>query len=273
MGIADDIKKLGEDIIVSYDTRVKAIGEMVKDTHEMLKGFQTEHKEMSEKLKADLAKGEKERLAGFKVMMADIQKFVSDVAKEVSVMIKKFQKDHKAMADELKENLGKGEQDRIKAFKPMIARIQKEIKDIETYVAKKLKEFDGAHADMSEELKKMLAKYVDDMVKATMKLMSDIQVRQKERNTEVGDLLEAYNAEREKMAANWEALTIAMARKRGGKTVITAGAKTQTVKKAVSTKKKPAKKKVAKKKAVKKKTAPKKVTVKKATKKKGKKKR
>ena len=251
MGIADDIKKLGEDIIVSYDTRVKAIGEMVKDTHEMLKGFQTEHKEMSEKLKADLAKGEKERLAGFKAMMADVKRFVSNIIVDgtaklmkqiqkeqternegVADLLVNFAKDHKAMSAELNKNLAKGETDRLEDFTKMMKGIQK---------------------------------YVADVIKETKSLIKEIQARQDERNKEVLDLLEAFKTEREKMAANWEALTIAMERKRGGKPVVTAGAKTQTVKKAVSTKKKPAKKK----------TAPKKVkaAVKKTTKKKGKKKR
>jgi len=242
MGIANDVKRLGEDIVASYDGRVKAIGTLVKDTHQMLKGFDTEHKEMSDDLRAGLAKGEKERLATMKALMADIQKFVSDVAKEVSTMISRFQKDHKAMADELRANLEKGEEDRIKVFKAMIANIRREIKAIETYVAKKLKEFDEAHADMSEELKKMLAEYVDDMVKATKKLMSDIQARQKERNTEVADLLEAYNAEREKMAANWQALVATMEKRRGGRPVVSAGAEVKTVEEAVKEPKKKGKK-------------------------------
>ena len=134
MGLAEDIKKLGEDIVASYDTRVKAIGTLVKETHKTLKGFDAEHKEMSEKLRADLAKGEAERLKAFKGMMGDIRK---------------------------------------------------DINDIETYVKNKLQEFSDAHADMSEELKKDLAKYVDDMVKVTKKLMGEIQARQKERNAQV----------------------------------------------------------------------------------------
>jgi len=253
MGIADDVKKLGEDIVASYDTRVKAIGVLVKDTHKMLKGFQAEHKEMAASLKTDLAKGEETRLKDFKAMMESIHKFVSNVVKDVNALIKKFHQAHKAMADELRKNLDKGEADRIKAFKPMIAGIQKEIKDIENYVAKKLKEFDEVHADMSEELKKMLMKYVNDMIKATQQLMSDIQKRQKERNGEVSDLLEAYEAEREKMAHNWEALTIAMAKKRSGKVSVTAETKIETVGKTVTAKKPAVKKHTSKKKVVKKK--------------------
>jgi len=106
MGIADDIKTLGEDIVASYDTRVKAIGTLVKDTHSMLKGFHTEHKEMAaEQTKA----------------LAD---FMADLTKNVSSMIKGLQKEHKDMADTLKEGLEKGEEGRIKDFKGYDGRYQ-----------------------------------------------------------------------------------------------------------------------------------------------------
>ena len=224
MGIADDIKKLGEDIVASYDSRVKAIGVLVKDTHQMLKGFDVEHKEMSEKLRADLAKGEKDRLAGFKVMMAEIKKFVSDIVVDgtaklmkqiqkeqkdrneaVADLLEKFAKDHEAMANELKKSLAKGETDRLEDFKKMMAGIQK---------------------------------YVKDVVNETKKLIKAIQARQDERNKEVLDLLEAFKTEREKMAANWQALTATMAKRRGGKPVVSAGAEVKTVEEAVKEPKK-----------------------------------
>jgi len=86
---------------------------------------------------------------------------------------------------------------------------------------------------MSEELKKMLANYVADMVKATKNLMSDIQNRQKERNAEVADLLEAFQTEREKMAANWQALTAKMAKKRGIMPKVEAEVKVRPVEEAI----------------------------------------
>jgi gas vesicle protein len=254
MGISNDMKKLREDIVADYDVRVKAIGVLVKDTHKMLKGFQAEHKEMATNLRGELAKGEEKRLKGeeqrlkdFRVTMANIQKFVSDLDKEVSAMIERFQKEHKVMADklkenavELKENLEKGEADRLKTFNDMMGNIHQDINQIETYVANKLKEFSDAHAGMSEELKKMLAQYVADMVKATKNLMGDIQKRQKERtaeiadlNAEVADLLDAFKTEREKMAANWQALTATMAKKRGIKPKVEAEVKVRPVKEAI----------------------------------------
>jgi len=228
MGIASDIKTLGEDIVASYDGRIKAIGTLVKDTHQMLKGFQAEHKEMSGKLKDDLAKGEKDRLAGFKVMMAEIQKFVSDIVVDgtaklmkqiqkeqkdrneaVADLLEKFAKDHVAMAAELKKSLAQGEKDRLGDFKKMMNGVQK---------------------------------YVADVIKETDRLIKEIQARQDERNKEVLDLLQEFKIEREKMAANWQAIAATMDKRRGGRPVVTASVKVETVKEAVKKPKKKGKK-------------------------------
>jgi len=234
MGIATDMKNLGEEIIASYDMRVKAVGELVKDTHQMLKGFRTEHKEMSAALKADLAKGEDDRLKDFKAMMSNVKKFVADMIegsaklmkeiqkeqkdrnKAVADLLAQFAKDHEAMAAELQKSLAKGETDRLEDFKAMMNGIQK---------------------------------YVADVVKETERLIKEIQARQDERNKEVLDLLQEFKTEREKMAANWQKLTETMFKRRGGKiprVKVEAGEEVKTVEEAIAGKGK-AKKKAAKK--------------------------
>jgi len=165
MGIAGDVKNLAEDIVASYDARVKVIGTIVKDTRNTLKGFHAEHKEMSAKQAKDLAD------------------LVDDLTKNAA-----------APKSSLKKKTG----------------------DIETYVKNKLKEFSDAHAEMSGELKKELAKYVADIVKETK------------------ELLGAFHDEREKMAAHWQALTATMANKRGVEPVeVEAGAEVKTFEEAV----------------------------------------
>jgi len=62
MGMADDIKRLGEEIATSYDMRVKAIGELGNNVSNMMKTFQKEHKEMADKLRENLKKDERDRL-------------------------------------------------------------------------------------------------------------------------------------------------------------------------------------------------------------------
>jgi hypothetical protein len=205
MGIALDMKKIADDIATSYDLRVKGLGELVGDIHKTLKGFAADRKKMSE---------EQAKVLG---------DFVADLSNNVGNMIKGFQKEHKKMADALKEDLEKGETDRLKAFKDMMRSIQKSIKEIETYVANKLKEFHGAHANMSGELRKELARYAAGVVSETKKL------------------LESYKGDREKMAANWQALTATMAKKRGVKPKVEAKVKVRPVEEAIE-KAKPEKK-------------------------------
>jgi len=218
MGTANDIKKLGEDIVADYDVRVKAIGVLVKDTHKMLKGFQAEHKEMATNLRGELAKGEEKRLKDFRATMAEIKKFVADMVevtaklmeqirkeqgernKAVADLLEKFAKDHEVMAAELKQSLAKGETDRLEDFKEMMKGIQK---------------------------------YVADVVKETKRLMDEIRARQDERNKEVLDLLQEFQTEREKMAANWQALTVKMAKKRGIMPKMEAEVKVRPVKEAI----------------------------------------
>ena len=217
MGIATDMKNLGEEIVASYDMRIKAVGGLIKDTHKMLRGFHTEHKEMSAALRAELAKGEQSRLKDFKAMMSEIEKFLADVTKNVSNMIKGFQKEHKEMTAELKAGLEQGETGRLKDFESMMADIQKDIKEIETFVANKLKEFDAAHADMSEELKKDLAKYVEGIVRETRKLLKEFSA----------DMAQARKA--------WQSMSATMARARKAgfpMPEIDAGKRVSTVKQA-----------------------------------------
>lgn len=141
MDRADEIKKVGEDIVASYDARAKAGGERVKNTHDMLKGFQTEHKEMADKLSADLTKGEEDRLKDFKEMMEGIQVEQKDRNKAVADLSEKFAKDHEVMADELRKSLAKGETKRLEDFKEMMEGIQKYVADVDKEVLDLLKAF------------------------------------------------------------------------------------------------------------------------------------
>jgi len=101
------------------------------------------------------------------------------------------------------------------------ASLEKNTRDIETYVKNKLREFSDAHADMSAELKKDLTKYVSDIVNGTR------------------ERLGAFHDERVKMADHWQAMAAAMAKKRGaGPVEVKAGADVKTVEKTVDKPKK-----------------------------------
>ena len=47
MGIADGVKGITENIVASYDVRVKALKDLVVDTRKTIKGFAADRKKMS----------------------------------------------------------------------------------------------------------------------------------------------------------------------------------------------------------------------------------
>jgi len=182
MGIASDMKNLGEDIVVSYDARISGIAASAEETANLLAGFRKEHKKMATDLRKSLDNGEADRLKEFKELLKGIQTRQKERENEVSNLLAEFQKKQKEMADVLRDTLEKGETERLKDF---------------------------------------------------AKLLKDIQARQREREKEVSDLLNEFKAEREKMAANWQALTAKMAKRRGIKPKVEAKVKVRPVEKAV----------------------------------------
>lgn len=205
MGIAANMNDITENIVASHDVRVKAMGDLVTDTQQTLKRFAKDRRRMGEE--------QAKRLANF----------VADLSKNVGNMIKGFQKEHDEMtanldemADNLKEGLAYGEAGRLKTYTNMMGDIRKGIKDIETYVNNKLKEFSDAHAEMSEQQKKDLAKYVRGIV------------------IEVKKLLGEYAADMAKAKVAWRRMSISLAKSRKGgvRPKIEAEEKVTTVEKA-----------------------------------------
>src|SRR3989338_7362108 len=79
MGIAESMKGLTEDILASYDVRVKALGDIVADTHKIvadarktIKGFASDRKKMSAEQAEALAN------------------YAKDLVKNVEGMLKEF---------------------------------------------------------------------------------------------------------------------------------------------------------------------------------------
>ncbi len=97
MRTSEDTKKLGEDIISSYKLRIKAVGEIVSATHNMLTDFQKDHKTMSDKLGKNLERGEKDRLKESHTIMAGITKEQVERNKYVTDLLQKFADDQKIL--------------------------------------------------------------------------------------------------------------------------------------------------------------------------------
>lgn len=149
IAIAEDMKKLTENIITSHDVRLKAVGELVADTHKTLNGFSMDRKKMAAEQTKDLAD------------------FVNGLSKKVQSFLGEFQKSHKQMSKEQAKNLSDFvknlandmgsmlsgfEKDRSKMSKELKNRLAKEVKDIQTQVERILGDADNLMSEYSTDI-------------------------------------------------------------------------------------------------------------------------
>jgi len=203
MGIADGMRGIADNIVSSYGTRVKALGQIVSDVHDTLgnaqktvKGFASDRKKMS---------AEQARFLGG---------FVGDLSKTVGSLLGGFREEQKEVAGDIRtmaENLRKS--------------LRKTTKDLESSVEARMKEFSAAHASMSEEQKKDLAKFVSGIVRETKGIIDNAT-----------DLMNGFESERGKMAGAWSSMSSTMSRMRAGKrpVEVSGRAEAKTVEEAVA---------------------------------------
>lgn len=121
-----NLKDIADDIIASYETRVKVVGGIIGDTHKMMDDFKEKRETMAEELQDVLAKCESLRKKDFDRMMADIVSRQNEREGQVREMLENFRKEEEMVAEKLKKLLTKGEEIRIKDFKKMMADIRRE---------------------------------------------------------------------------------------------------------------------------------------------------
>lgn len=149
----DDLKNLAEDIIVSYNARVKVVGEIVEDTHRVLDRFRKNREEMSDDLREVLAKFESLRKKDFSAMMRDILLTQYRREENVEKMLADFREEEAQVVEQLKELLKRGEKIRLADFKKTLIRIKQNQATREANTGEQVK---AELATMQSEVYKML---------------------------------------------------------------------------------------------------------------------
>jgi len=159
MTIAEDMKKLAENIIISNDVRLKAMGELIADTHETLKGFSTERKKMA----ADQAKD----LAGF---VNGLSKNVEHLLKDAQQMVAEFHKTNKQMSREQAKKLADFVNDLTKNVRSMLSAFQKHraemSKELKNKLADEIKDIQSDVGKILHESDKLIGEFSSDMAQA-----------------------------------------------------------------------------------------------------------
>ena len=166
--MANDLKKIAEEIVLSYEARIGVVKGIVEDTHKMLEDFRQRREEMSKALREALAKSECLRKTDFNNMMGEILAVQLKREENVKQMLADFRKEEEEVAMRLRKLLERGEEVRIKDFKRMIAKIKEEQREREK----------ATSLGVGDQLERMQA--------------------------EVYAMLGTFKQEREKMASEWK---------------------------------------------------------------------
>lgn len=214
MGIADDIKRLTNEVVFSYESRISEVGIIIDNTYRILEEFKTKRNEMSNQLKENLAKEGSLRKKDFDSTMEEILSRQDEREKQVKDLLRTFLEEQKEAAYTIKKNLSEGEKVRINDFKKILQDIQARQRGGENEVNMMLKEFQKEHKEMAESLRTLLDKGEAIRANDFKEMIKNIRSRQIERTNEVREKLDEFRKERQEMASEWHKLTIAMAKKR-----------------------------------------------------------
>ncbi len=203
MAMANSMKNLAEQIVISHNARVKALGDLALDAKKTLNDFAEERHDMGRKQRKDLldfkdglSKSVEDMLKDFhkehhkmsSEQAKNLSEFSSNLMTSTKRLMDQFLKEHRQMGSEQAKDLSdfvatltKAVQKTIKDLRKtrgemsaeLKGRLERDVKDIEIYVKNKLKEFETSHGEMSDALRKSLAAYVNDMASGVRKLLQE----------------------------------------------------------------------------------------------------
>ena len=158
MGIADDMKRVAEELVSSYQARISEVAMIIDDTYQILEDFKTKRNQMNDKLKENLARGESLRRRDFDAMMTDILTSQDERAKEVKSLLRTFFEEQREIAELIRKSLTGSDKKGINDFKKMLQDIQTRQRTRENEVSTALRQFQTEYKEMAESLRGLLDK-------------------------------------------------------------------------------------------------------------------
>ena len=210
MGKIEDMSKLTEEIISSYESRIFTVGSIVDDTHQVIDDLRAKRNIMSSKLKETLAQEGSLRKKDFDNMMKDLFSIQEEREKEVRDLLKTYLEEQKETAKTIRENFKKNETARIAGekirgndFRKMLEDIRTKQTSRESEVCEMLKEFRKEHKETSESFRNLLSKEEGVRVKDVKMMLKNVNAKRMENKEEIKEA-----------ASQWRELTGVMSEKR-----------------------------------------------------------
>lgn len=217
MGLANEMKKMSEEILGSYQKRATEYQQRLKENEELvfevqktLDGFRKNHLEMAANLhanaatlRANLTQGEVARLNAFGHLMngirdsiSSIQKEVEDIQHSTADLLIAFSASRGEMAENLEETFARARADRAKQNQDREKQNQDRLKDFDALMKNIQADVSRSKADVKEILtnaQDLVSKFASERVEMSVNLRNDLNTNLEERVAFTRTLLKTFH--------------------------------------------------------------------------------
>lgn len=154
--VDEKLVKLVEDIVVSYETQISAVGNVIDNTHQMLRESKAALGQVNSRLRETLADNASLRKTDFDNMIAEILSQQEERHQEVRRALSEFTQVHRESARKLKGLLVDAQSGRPPDFRPALNEIQARQDKAEKEVIRLLKNAQANHERILAEARRLL---------------------------------------------------------------------------------------------------------------------
>ncbi len=196
--------KIVEEIVGSYESKVKTVTSLMKEVTERIRTYHREQGQMTFTLREILAKNECLRKKDFDTMISEIRGQQDKRECEVSQMVEDFCNEEAETVAKLKEILTVKSPSTLEDFKILKEKMLNRPKEREKRVSQMLKDFHREQEELNTALKMLLEKGPSVRIKDFKAMVKAFQINRKDENTKVDKILEEFERVKDGISNQWQ---------------------------------------------------------------------
>jgi F0F1-type ATP synthase membrane subunit b/b' len=173
MSVSDEVKSLAENIRVSYETRIAAVSDIVKETHQTLADLTQEREEMGTSLRRKLV---------------DFRRELEEMGTSLRRRLTDFRRELEEMAQKTDEFLSASERERKQESATLRVEIQETVAGIKKDTAQILTGYKSDREEMGTSLRRKLADFRCEYEEMARKTGEFLSASERERKQESATL-------------------------------------------------------------------------------------
>lgn len=198
-----EFRNVIEEIINSYEAKVKTVTSLIKQVVQKVKIFHKEQIKMADRLKDILAKNQSLRRKDFDNMIADIQTQQAKREKEITHIVDNSCKEEEEMVARLKEILSGKSPCTLEDFKLLKKKMLDRPKERERKLSRMLKSFHREQEELAAVLRKLLEKGPAVRIKDFKAMIKAFHIEHHEQISGVDEILEEFERVKDEIGSQW----------------------------------------------------------------------